>query len=199
MVSDPYAPAWTAAQPYMRARKGDVHIPVSFGAAEELLAEHPEADRDVVLLAVLLHDVGWAAFDEERIYAEAFGANWHSDVRIAHEKEGARLAEEILRGLAYDEAVVREVVEIIAGHDTRAEPLSRNDELVKDADKLWRFTPVGVAVGCDWFDETPGQYATRVEALLPTLFTAAARRIAERELAAARALLRVDLVDGVPA
>ena len=35
--------------------------------------------------------------------------------------------------------VVEEVVAIIDGHDSRRHALSRNDELVKDADKLWRY------------------------------------------------------------
>ena len=53
--------------------------------------------------------------------------------------------------------------EIIDGHDTRAEPRSLNDRLVRDADKLWRFTVTGIAVACDWFKMTPHQYADRLE------------------------------------
>ena len=81
----------------MRARKNDVHIPMSFDYAERLLEAHPEADRDVVLLAMLLHDIGWAVVDQEAIYRDGFGPGMmESDVRIAHEREGARLAAEIL-------------------------------------------------------------------------------------------------------
>ena len=46
-----YGEVWAAARPYMRARKNDVHIPLSFGYAQRLLEQHPEADADVVLLA----------------------------------------------------------------------------------------------------------------------------------------------------
>jgi hypothetical protein len=197
-VSEPdrYAAVWAAARPYMRARKNDVHVPLCFGFAEQLLDRHPEADRDVVLLAILLHDVGWGVLDEERIYAEAFtGESMRTDIRFAHEREGARLAGEILGELDWPEELVAEVTAIVDGHDTRAEALSRNDELVKDADRLWRFSLTGVSVSCDWFGMTPGEYATRVEVQVDRCFTAAGREIAARELAATRAALRVDLLD----
>jgi len=62
-LTDRYATAWAAARPYMRARKNDVHIPLSFWYAERLLERHAEADADVVLLAIMFHDTGWAVID----------------------------------------------------------------------------------------------------------------------------------------
>jgi HD superfamily phosphodiesterase len=183
---------WTAARPYMRARKNDVHIPMAYDYAERLLAEHPGADREVVLLSILLHDIGWAVVDQEAIYRDGFGPNMmQSEVRIAHEREGARLAEEILSGLGYDLGLRGRVVEIIDGHDTRSEALSPEDELVKDADALWRFSVAGIAVACDWFGLTPGEYADRTEPQIEgRLFTETARAIARAELADTRRTLR---------
>jgi len=188
---------WAAARPYMRARKNDVHVPLSYDYARRLLERHPEADAEVVLLAVLLHDVGWAVVDQDAILREGFGEGMmESDVRIAHEREGARLAREILTGLAHPAAVVDEVVEIVDGHDTRAHAISRNDELVKDADVLWRFSVAGTAVACDWFGETPGAYARRTAAQIDDrLFTEAAREIARADLAQTARLLRIDELD----
>jgi HD superfamily phosphodiesterase len=194
-VSD-HADVWAAARPYMRARKNDVHIPLSYGYAVRLVEAHPEADADVVLLAILLHDIGWAVVDQEAIYRDGFGPGMmESDVRIAHEKEGARLARAILGPLGYSAALVDEVVAIIDGHDTRRRALSRNDELVKDADKLWRYSVTGLAVSCDWFSMTPGQYATRLERQVrEALFTDAAREIGARDLAQSRAILQADVL-----
>jgi HD domain-containing protein len=199
-MGDRYARAWAAARPYMRARKNDVHIPLSFWYAERLLERHPEADADVVLLAVMFHDAGWAVIDEERVYAEGFGTadreiDLASDVRILHEKEGARLATEALGALGEPAALVEEVAAIIDGHDSRPHALSRNDELVKDADKLWRYSLTGVSVGCDWFSMTPGEYAARLERQVPdALFTDAAREIGARDLAETRAVLQIGLL-----
>lgn len=49
-------------------------------------------------------------------------------------------------------------MEIIDGHDTREEPLSLNDKLVKDSDKLWRFTPVGCEIDYKRFSFEPNKY-----------------------------------------
>ena len=191
-----YAEVWAAARPYMRARKNDVHIPLSYWYAERLLERHPEADADVVLLAIMFHDAGWAVIDEERIFREGFATgdgevDLASDVRILHEKEGARLAAEALGGM-WDVAIVDEVVAIIDGHDSRLHALSRNDELVKDADKLWRLTPHGVDMVMDWFgltrDEAHRLIGGRVH---DQLCTDAARTMA-------RALAAVARVDTLP-
>lgn len=50
------------------------------------------------------------------------------------------MSREILEKLEYDDSLVDEIVEIILGHDSRKDPLSLNDAIVKDADKLWRFS-----------------------------------------------------------
>jgi hypothetical protein len=191
MTEDRYAAAWDAARPYLRARRNDIHIPLSFAYAERLLEHYPEADRDVVLLGIMLHDNGWAVLDEEEIARDAFGDGmWESAVRIAHEREGARIAGEILDELGYPAALRDEVVEIIAGHDSRTHALSRNDELVKDADKLWRFTVVGVALSSDWFGETPSEHVDRLQPIAEALFTQAGREMALPELERSRKALR---------
>ncbi len=201
-MADPYAPVWREALPYLRARRNDVHVPLSFGYAEQLVAAHPEADRDVVLLGILLHDIGWAVVDQEAIFRDGFGPGMmESEVRIAHEKEGARLAREILERRGYAEETIARVVAIIDGHDTRPNALSLEDELVKDADKLWRFTVVGVTLSSEWFGLTPDVYV--IDRLGPVilgqLFTQTALEIARLELEQTRRLLRVDTLRESPA
>lgn len=191
-----YDPVWRAAEPYMRTRKNDVHIPLSFGWAARLLDVHPAADRDVCLLAILLHDIGWHAIDEAEIFEKGFsGPNMlQSDVRFLHEAEGVRLATEILRKLGWADEVVEQVCEIIDGHDTRPEPRHLNDRIVRDADKLWRFDITGVAVACDWFKTTPRGYADRLEGQKDTLETEAGRGFATTALAATRRALMLHVI-----
>ena len=125
---------------------------------------HPEADQDIVLLALLLHDIGWWSIDMHDIIEKGFGPNMmQSDVRFLHEKEGVRLSREVLQKTGWPQTVIEAVAEIIDGHDTRPQARSLNDRLVRDADKLWRFTVTGVAVACDWFKMTPHAYADRLE------------------------------------
>jgi hypothetical protein len=177
-----YEHVWAAAAPYLRARKNDVHVPLSYGYAERLLEAHPDADPDVVLPAVILHDTGWAVVEHQ---TEQVGPDMlKSDMRRAHEVEGARIAREIVGD--------GEIATIVDGHDTRLYALSRNDELVKDADKLWRYSIAGVGIGCDFFGLTPGEYADHVERELDdVLFTGTALRIARNEIAQTREALRL--------
>jgi len=181
-MPDRYEHVWAAARPYLSARKNDVHVPLSFGYAEALLHEHADADPDVVLPAVILHDTGWAVVEHR---TEEVGPDMlKSDLRRAHEIEGARIAREIVGD--------GEIATIIDGHDTRLHALSRNDELVKDADKLWRYCIAGVAVGCDFFGLTPREYADHVERELDdVMFTETALHIARREMAHTREALRL--------
>jgi len=180
----------------MRARKNDVHIPLSFAWAQRLLNEYPEADRDVCSLAILLHDIGWYSIDMEDILEKAFsGPNMlQSDVRYLHETEGVRLGTEVLQATGWDNSVITQVCEIIDGHDTRPDPRHLNDRIVRDADKLWRFDVTGVAVACDWFKTTPHGYADRLENQKSTLETEVGRRMATETLASTRASLMLHVI-----
>jgi hypothetical protein len=51
-----------------------------------------------------------------------------------------KIAANILEEVGYDGSKASEVLQIIDGHDTRENPLSINDEIVKDADKLTRYS-----------------------------------------------------------
>ena len=190
-----YDAVWRAAETYMRARKNDVHIPLSFAFARKLLELYPQADQDIVSLAILLHDIGWWSIDMADIVEKGFGPNMmQSEVRFLHEREGVRLSREVLGQTGWGEDVIAAVGEIIDGHDTRPQPRSLNDRLVRDADKLWRFTVTGVAVACDWFKMNPHQYADRLAQQFPLLETEAGRHMAEQELVKTRAALMLHLI-----
>src|ERR1700722_4006604 len=190
-----YDEVWRASEPYMRARKNDVHIPLSFAFARKLLEAHPDADQDIVLLALLLHDIGWWSIDMHDIMEKGFGPNMmQSDVRFLHEREGVRLSREVLQKTGWPEAVIIAVAEIINGHDTRAEPRSLHHRLVRDADTLWRFTVTGIAVACDSFKMTPHEYADRLEKQVSSLETKAGREMAAEELPRTRASLMLHLI-----
>lgn len=188
---------WRAAEPYTRVRANDVHLPLSLHYAELLLDEHAEADAQVTRIAILLHDTGWARVDEEKIMSEGFqSADWQqSDIRVLHEIEGCNIAREILPGLGYDDELIGRVTAIIDGHDTRAEHYSIEDALVRDADRLWRFAPTGLAFSALWFDQTPNQIRKKLESdIYPQLVTEAARRIAQAELSFSIKLLQLDVL-----
>lgn len=186
-----YKNIYEKAKPYLDVRDNDVHVLGAYDLCVRLLAHYPEANPDVVLPAILLHDVGWK-FVPEEVWLNAFGptANDPETLRI-HEAEGVRIAKEILESINYGEKEVEEILTIIDGHDSRRDALSLNDALVKDADKLFRYTPAGLDIACRLFCRT-------MEALFPDLetkmsdwfLTPAARDIAREALEALRPSIR---------
>ena len=193
-ASDDLDPLWRAIVTESRSRSNDIHLPISFAFAERLCQAHPEADALVVRVAILLHDTGWARVDQDRIISEGFAGDWRrADVRYEHERHGCDIAREVLPPLGYDDAFISRVTDIIDGHDTRQESYSIEDSLVRDADRLWRFTPTGVALASSWFAITPAAYCARLHVeIVPELITEAAILMASAELSRAEALLKID-------
>jgi HD superfamily phosphodiesterase len=134
------------AKKYLDTRQNDVHVPLSYDFAKRLLKHYPEADGDIVLPAIILHDVGWKMVSEDE-QLKSFGPKMEGkEKQHVHELKGLKIAEEILVSFGFEMEKIQEILEIIEGHDTRKESISLNDSLVKDADKLWRYTPIGVEI-----------------------------------------------------
>jgi HD superfamily phosphodiesterase len=178
-----YAKIEEQAKPYLDTRQNEIHVSICYAIAKRLLSHYPDADPAVVLPAILLHDVGWKMVPEERQLA-AFGPRvTDMEARRLHEIEGVRIAKEILDSIGYDSDRTTEILEIVNGHDSRDEAISLNDALVKDADKLWRFTPVGLETDRRRFGLDKREYASWLRTMIDTwFFTTAAKKIAREGL-----------------
>ena len=191
---------WRRAVKHLHVRSNDGHTAFSYGLASALCELHPEADRDVVLPAIILHDTGWSRIPEDEVLQAIAPGDGRPDLVIRHEKEGAKIARHVLEELGHNQTTIAEIIEIIDGHDSRLTSLSLNDSLVKDADKLWRLTPHGIDTVMGWFGLTRSQahllIASRVH---DHLFTDTARAMA-RALAAVASIdtshQRIALDDG---
>ncbi|GAA1785888.1 hypothetical protein GCM10009712_36620 [Pseudarthrobacter sulfonivorans] len=173
------AALWEFAAPLLRVRNNDAHTLYAFGLASALLDAHPEADAAVVLPAIMLHDIGWSQVPPSEVLSAIAPGGGRPDLVLLHEKEGARLAAEILAECSYDALKIPAVLEIIDGHDSRREALSIEDAIVKDADKTWRLSPHGIDTVMDWFGLDRGQ-ALRLcsQRVHSHLFTAEAKAMA---------------------
>jgi HD superfamily phosphodiesterase len=150
-VNTRYQPIWQQAAPLLGVRSNDVHTQYCYVFAETLCDLRPEADREIVVPAVLLHDIGWSTVPSDKLLL-AFGPHMqYPELRRQHEVEGARLARRILASVGCPAEQSEAIATIIDGHDTRRDALSLEDGLVKDADKLWRYTPHGVETVRGWF------------------------------------------------
>ncbi|MBM4341242.1 MAG: HD domain-containing protein [Deltaproteobacteria bacterium] len=170
------------AKPFLRTRKNLIHTRIALRYALELL-QSDQGDEDIVIPAVLLHDVGWKTIPEE-LHLTAFGPN-PSNPKLAkvHEIEGAKMAEAILSKHQYPPKKVKEICQIIRGHDTRKRAISADDRIVKDADKLWRYSRKGMAIDLERFNVKPAPYLDYLEKVINQWFlTSTAREIAKKEI-----------------
>ena len=175
---------WNLAKPYLNTRRNDIHTEISVDMASKLMVREG-GDEDIVIPAIILHDVGWIKIPED-LQLKAFGPNARDpELNRTHEIEGVRIAAEILHDVKYDQTKTKQILEIIDGHDSRNESLSLNDRIVKDADKLWRYTKSGLEIDAERFGETLEEGLERLRSNIDRwFFTATAREIAREEVRA---------------
>lgn len=140
---------WQLALPYQDKRNDAGHAEITFRYARELVTLE-EGNEDVILPAIILHDIGWSQLVKERrllIFDKDAREEDRHSVQLEHQNESVKLAADILREVNYPEELSKEILEIISQHDTREGFISKNEGLVRDADKLWRTSKEGFAAG----------------------------------------------------
>ncbi|MDA8307972.1 MAG: HD domain-containing protein [Deltaproteobacteria bacterium] len=170
------------ASPYLDTRENQEHTRIAYEFAWKLLGEEG-GEPSVVFPAVILHDVGWKCIPED-LQTTAYGpGEKNMDLNRVHEVEGARIAGEILAGINYPSRLIDEITEIILGHDSRKQAISKSDAVVKDSDKLWRYSDHAMRVNTERFGLTFRQNMDRLRDNLDGWFlTAAGRRMAVEQL-----------------
>ena len=181
-----YRKIYEQAKPFLRTRKNLIHTKIALRYAIKLLKEE-KGDEEIVIPGILLHDVGWKMVPEP-LQLTAFGPN-PSNLRLlrVHELEGAKIARNILEDLRYSPKRVKEICDIVRGHDSRKRPISRNDRIVKDSDKLYRHSRKGMSIDPDRFQITKKTYIRFLEGKIDQwLFLPTSRKLARKELARRR-------------
>jgi HD superfamily phosphodiesterase len=169
-------------KPFLDTRHNDVHTAISTLLAYQLL-EQEGADENIVIPAIILHDAGWKRVPSE-LHLKAFGPKaTEPKLNRLHETEGVKIAQEILQKLKYDPLKTEKILEIIDGHDSRKKPVSLNDMVVKDADKLWRYTSSGFLIDIERFGESYEEGLERLRCNLSGwFFTKTAKELAAEKL-----------------
>ena len=177
-----YQKIYQLAKPYLGVRHNDVHTEICLRFGYRLMKAEG-GNEHIIIPAIILHDVGWQKVPEE-LHLKAFGpkATMPEFTRL-HEVEGVKIAKGILEQVNYDAEEMIRILEIIDGHDTRKQAVSLNDQIVKDADKLWRYSRKGFYIDIKRFDESYAQGLNRLRKNLPIFFfTNTARTLARKEL-----------------
>jgi hypothetical protein len=183
---------WRMALPYQDKRDDPGHHAITLSYARKLV-ELEKGDEDIVIPAIILHDIGWNCVSQKdvvRLFDKNVTNEFLLTLRHNHQNEGVRLAAGILDALNYPRAMTREILEIILEHDTRQGFISKNDGLVRDADKLWRFSMIGFATDVRRFGRTAQEHAAEREKELGSpkyLYSPSAMKIAREELALRKA------------
>lgn len=108
------------------------------------LLDYVKAERAIVIPAAILHDTGWSQMTQKEL--DSFRDSLTNPaleqiLRKKHEEQGALFAEKLLNTVYYASGgYIPLICGIINGHDTRKGFLSAEDGIVRDADKLWRYT-----------------------------------------------------------
>ncbi len=181
-------PLLAIAEEYCRDELDHRHLHTATDMAR-LLMQRETADPRIVLPAIIFHDAGWHLYDHDaELQVRGPRASAAHLVR-GHEQESARLVQEHLPALGYTPAEVREIAQIVDGHDSRLHALSQNDKVVKDADKLARYTADGIATFTEKFGMPEHEFLQFLErGLGHWFFTDAARVHAQLYLACRRHL-----------
>jgi hypothetical protein len=169
-------------RPFLDTRHNDVHTAISTMLAFQLL-EQEGGDEDIVVPAIILHDTGWKRVPS-KLHLKAFGPQ-ATEPRLnrLHEVEGVKIAQEILKEIKYDALKTVKILEIIDGHDSRTTPVSLNDMIVKDADKLWRYSISGFYIDIERFGESFEEGLERLRGNLSGwFFTVTAKKVAAEKL-----------------
>ena len=169
-------------KPFLDTRHNDVHTAISTVLAFQLL-EQEGGDEDIVVPAIMLHDTGWKRVPSE-LHLKAFGPKaTEPKLNRLHEVEGVKIAQEILQKISYDSLKTDKIVEIIDGHDSRTTSVTLNDMIVKDADKLWRYSNSGFYIDIERFGESHEEGLERLRSNLSRwFFTVTAKEMAADKL-----------------
>lgn len=164
-----YNSIYKKAEYLLKTRNNTLHTRICYHYALNLL-EAEGGNPRVVLPAILLHDVGYSQLPEKEI-KDSFGPKINKpELQRLHEVEGVRLAGKILREIGYPADMILSVQALIDGHDTRESAHDINDMILKDADKLWRYSQEGFFLNYTWFDLDPQAYMERLTSKIPVWF-----------------------------
>jgi hypothetical protein len=169
------------AEPYLKVRGNDIHTQSALRFAFSLL-KREMGNRAIVIPGVILHDVGWSKVPKD-VTIKALGPRGDHYLTKIHEIEGMRISLIILRDIGYDSSLIPEILYIISGHDTRTYAESINEKIVRDADKLSRYTKELFWFFVEYLIITPYELYSYLEANLDKwFFLDISKEIARKEL-----------------
>jgi HD superfamily phosphodiesterase len=179
---------WDLASPYQSKPEFRNHAKIVLEFAQ-VLVKIKKAKADIIIPAAILHDIGWSKVSEEERSVifnkkKKYGKEYFA-VRHKHQDAGVKLASQILAQVKYPKKLIESILEIISQHDTRKGFLSEEDGLMRDADKLSRFSKIEFWKDVKKNEYTPQQLYDRLKKHLDEehfFYSEEAKELARKEL-----------------
>lgn len=178
---------WKLTLPYQDKRYDEGHAETVLLYAINL-AKLEGADENIVIPAAILHDIGWSQIPKEeslKIFSDKISEEERIKIQRKHEEAGTKLAKQILEKVNYNTGAINEILEIISRHDTRKGFISKNEGIVRDADKLWRFSKKGFWADIKRRNNTPKEEYDKLKAKIDSqnfFYSDSAKKMAKEEL-----------------
>jgi len=184
---------WELALKYQDQRNDKGHAEITLEFVQKLLALE-KANPDIIIPAIMLHDIGWSQCTKEERFSASFdkkiSPKRERALRLKHQEKSVKLGRTILDQVNYDKQSVKQILEIVSRHDTGKKVSSLEEMVVKDADKLWRFSEIGFWTGVKNLGNAgmenagPKEYKLLENSIDKNgyFFTEEARKIARKEL-----------------
>ncbi len=137
---------WEKALVFQDVRGDGRHTENVIYFSAKLLEHDKEAEAQVALPAAIIHDIGWYWMtSEEQHDGLPYGTPPEilRKTKKKHEELGVKNGRRLLRESGYTREEIKRIIEIVDGHDTRKQFLSASDGIMRDADKLARFSKDG--------------------------------------------------------
>ena len=170
---------WQLALPYLKQGivKDFVAHTKNVVKAMELILEKERGDKDILIPAAILHDVGWSKVPAE------LQKNTDEDDRIEalklHIKYALPIIEEMLKGINYGKERIERIKEIVFAHKFQ-DPKDFDKQLLIDADTLSDVFREQFYSDAKEYGKTPKEmYEFRKK---NKFYTKTARKIFEKEL-----------------
>lgn len=147
------------AKKYYRDTNDLIHIKTASQLAMDIISKEGGNER-IIIPAVILHDTGWHLFsyEEEKKARRITRKLDEIELTHKHEVESSCIAEKILSDINYPDDEKAQILRIITYHDTKTMPESKEDAIVKDADRLSRYTPECFEMFCNKLDKTKEEF-----------------------------------------
>lgn len=153
------------------------------------LGKKLNAELDVIIPAAILHDTGYYGFSKQiltDLMSKKLTKEKEAEIKDLHMIRGEEFAKKVLKELNYDEKKTATIAKIIRNHDKEDDnPTLIEEKIVRDADKLWRYSKAGFELDMKRLGKSKGEWKEKLAKNFdkPNYFyTQEAKEIAQSEL-----------------